>query len=114
MAIDFQDISDSLRTVRITGRMDLLGTDEIATRFSALSATSNRRVVVDLSEVEFLASIGIRAIITNAKALQQRGGRMVLYVGSNKAVSKTLEATGVDSLIPLFADMVEAQQAATA
>jgi len=111
MAIEFQDISDTLRTVSISGRMDLVGTDEIATRFAALTASSGRRVVVDLVGVAFLASIGIRAIITNAKALQQRGGRMVIFVGDNQAVYKTLETTGLDSLIPLFTDMAAAQLA---
>lgn len=114
MAIDFQDISDTLRVVHISGRMDLVGTDEIATRFSALTAASGRRVVVDLTAVAFLASIGIRALITNAKALQQRGGRLVIHTGDNQPVFKTLETTGVDSLIPLFADMAAAQQAALA
>jgi anti-anti-sigma factor len=114
MAIEFQDISDTLRTVSISGRMDLVGTDEITTRFAALTAASGRRVVVDLTAVVFLASIGIRAIITNAKALQQRGGRMVIFVGDNQAVFKTLETTGIDSLIPLFSDMPAAQQAAAA
>lgn len=113
MAIDFQDISDTLRKVTITGRLDLPGTDEIATKFAALAASANRRVVVDLTGVSFLASIGIRAIITNAKALQQRGGRMVLFVGDNAPVSKTLETTGIDSLIPMFTDLSEAEQAAT-
>jgi len=114
MAIDFQDITDSLRKVTITGRLDLPGTDEIATKFAALSAASNRRVIVDLTDVSFLASIGIRAIITNAKALQQRGGRMVLFVGDNAPVHKTLETTGIDSLIPLFTELSEAEKAVTA
>ena len=114
MAIEFQDISDTLRTVSISGRMDMAGTDEIATRFAALTAASGKRVVLDLTAVVFLASIGIRAIITNAKALQQRGGRMVIFVGDNQAVFKTLETTGIDSLIPLFADLAAAQQAAQA
>lgn len=114
MPIDHQDINDTLRTIRITGRLDLVGTDEIATRFAALSTAANRRVVVDLSEVTFLASIGIRALITNAKALQQRSGRMVLFVGSNAAVSKTLETTGIDSLMGMFSDMADAQMAVTA
>jgi anti-anti-sigma factor len=114
MAIEYQDISATLRTVSISGRMDLVGTDEIATRFAALTASNARRIVVDLTAVVFLASIGIRAIITNAKAMQQRGGRMVICVGDNQAVSKTLETTGVDSLIPLFTDMAAAQEAALA
>lgn len=113
MAIEYQDINDTLRKVAISGRLDLPGTDEIATKFAALATASNRRVILDLTEVSFLASIGIRAIITNAKALQQRGGRMVIFVGNNTPVFKTLETTGVDSLIPMFSEIEAAEKAAT-
>ena len=113
MPIEFEDSSETLRTIRISGRLDLIGTDEIATKFAALSTVNGRRVIVDLTEVSFLASIGIRAIITNAKALQQRGGRMVIFVGNNTPVFKTLETTGVDSLIPMFSEIEAAEKAAT-
>jgi anti-anti-sigma factor len=114
MTINFEDVNENFRRIAITGRIDILGTDAIATKFTALSATANRRVVVDLSAVSFLASIGIRALISNAKALQQRGGRMVLLVGDNAAVAKTLESTGIDTLLPMFTDAVEADKAALA
>jgi anti-sigma B factor antagonist len=114
MPIEFIDLNDTLRRITITGRLDIPGTDEIANKFAALAASADKRVVVDLAGVSFLASIGIRAIITNAKALQHRGGRMVLFVGNNVTVAKTLETTGVDTLIPMFADAAEAEKAAVA
>lgn len=114
MPIDFEDSSDKLRTIHLSGRLDLVGTDEISTKFAALATANGRHVIVDLADVSFLASIGIRAIITNAKALQQRGGRMVLFVGANQAVAKTLETTGIDSLIPMFGDMAEAEKGVAA
>jgi anti-anti-sigma factor len=111
--IDYEDLSDELRRVTLSGRMDIAGADSIATKFAALTAGANRRVIVDLTAVNFLASIGIRALISNAKALQQRGGKLVLLVGAGDAVTKTLETTGIDSLIPMFTNAVEAQSAAT-
>jgi anti-anti-sigma factor len=114
MSIDFQDANDNLRRISISGRLDIQGTDAISTKFAALTASANRRVVVDLTDVSFLASIGIRAIITNAKALQQRGGKLVLFVGDNSVVAKTLEVTGIDTLIPMFSDASEAETAALA
>ncbi len=114
MTIEFEDITDSLRKVTITGRLDIPGTDEIANRFASLVASSDRRVIVDLTAVNFLASIGIRAIITNAKALQRRGGRMVIFAGQNEAVTKTLDITGIDALIPVFAEFSAAKKAVIA
>lgn len=114
MAIEFQDISEGVRIVSISGRLDIPGTDEIATKFAALAATSARKIIVDLTGVEFLASIGIRSLIINAKACQQRGGSMFLLVGDNAQVASTLEATGIGALIPTFLTLAEAEKAATA
>jgi anti-sigma B factor antagonist len=112
MAIDFDDSKDNLRRIIITGRLDISGTDEIATKFAALAASAQRRVVVDLTGVSFLASIGIRSIISTAKALQQRGGKMVLLVGNDSSTQKTLEITGIPDLIPMFTDAVAAEKLA--
>ena len=114
MTISHQDITENLRRISMSGRLDIAGTDEIATKLAALSASARRRVIVDLSAVSFLASIGIRSLIANAKALQQRGGKMVLFVGDNATITMTLETTGIDTLIPMFADAAEAERAAIA
>ena len=114
MAITYEDVSASFRRIVLSGRLDGPGTAEIAPRLAALSTVAKHRVVLDLTGVSFLASIGIRALLSSAKAAQQNGGRMVLLVGGNSAVTKTLEATGIDELIPTFADAAEADKAALA
>ncbi|MCQ9378054.1 STAS domain-containing protein [Methyloversatilis sp. XJ19-49] len=114
MSIEFEDVTETLRCISISGRLDVPGTDAIATRFTALAASVERRIVVDISEVSFLASMGIRALIMNAKAQQQRGGRLVLFIGGNQPVGKVLESTGIDALIPICTDMAEARVAALA
>jgi anti-anti-sigma factor len=114
MSIEFEDVNDGLRRIKLSGRLDIAGTEAISMKFTNLAASAARRVVVDLSAVSFLASIGIRELITSAKAQQQRGGRVVLFVGDNALVAKTLEVTGIDALIPMFANAAEADQAALA
>jgi len=112
MPITFDDANDALRHIRLTGRLDIPGIDAISETFTQLSENNTRRIVVDLSGVTFLVSFGIRELITNAKLIQQRGGRMVVFVGDNKAVFKTLETTGIASLIPTFLDAAQADRAA--
>jgi len=114
MLITFEDVNDTLRRIQLSGRLDIPGTEAISLKFTNLAASAARRVVVDLTGVSFLASIGIREFITNAKALQMRGGRMVLFVGDNTGVAKTLQVTGIDVLIPMFVDLAEADKAALA
>jgi anti-anti-sigma factor len=111
MAIRYEDVNQDIRRIFLSGRLDTAGSEQIATMFAALAASAKRRVVVYLSDVTFLSSMGIRALIANAKAQQARGGRMVLHVAGNEVVSRTLEATGIDELIPTFEDEDEAERA---
>lgn len=110
MSITFEDTSDSLRRIHLSGRLDIQGIDAVSAKFAELADSRHSRVVVDLSGVSFLVSFGIRELITNAKAIQKRGGRMLIFVGDNKAVHKTLETTGIDMLIPTFTDAAAADR----
>ena len=112
MSISHHDIGDNLRLIIITGRLDMPGTDSVASKLGELVAAPKKGVVVDLSYVRFLASIGIRALITSARAVEQRGGKMVLVVDGGSTVFQSLEATGVDQLIPVFRNAAEAEKAA--
>ena len=114
MSITWDDSNDALRCIRLTGRLDMPGIEAISSPFSELCASTGRRVVVDLTGVSFLVSFGIRELITNAKMIHKRGGRMVILVGSNTAVHRTLETTGIDTLIPTFTDADQARRAALA
>lgn len=112
--IDSEDVNENLRIIYLKGRLDIQGTEAVGTKFAILAASNAHRVVVDLTGLDFLASIGIRSLVTNAKAQEQRGGRMVLLVGNNAPVAKVLKTTGIDTVLPTFADATEARTAALA
>lgn len=93
--------------------MDILGTDTISPHFTAFCTERKRNVVVDFTGVTFLASIGIRALISNAKVLHKLGGRMALVVGDNTSVARTLDATGIDVLLQAYGSLDDATAALT-
>jgi len=112
MEIDAEKLDGGVTRIRLAGRMDAQGTSQIDTRFTAHTVSDKGAVIVDLSAVEFLASIGIRTLILSAKALQGRGGKMAL-LEPTPAVRKVLEMAGVDALIPVF-DSLDSARAAVA
>ena len=114
MSISYDDVGDDLRRIVITGRLDVDGTNSVASQLEELSKAPKKAVLVDLTSLKFLASIGISALITSAKAVKQRGGKMVLVVNQGSSVGMSLEATGVDDLIPVFKSAPEAERAAVA
>ena len=62
----------------------------------------------DMSKVSFLASIGMRTLLSCAKAASARGGKMVLF-NPQPMVKDVLETSGVASLIPMTDDLAAAK-----
>jgi anti-anti-sigma factor len=81
--------------------LDIIGVGQIETKFAGYCGGEKARVVVDLSEVDFLASIGIRLLTLTARSIASRGGRMVL-LNPTTDVQHVLEVTGIPAIIPIY------------
>lgn len=101
-------VNDVLKIV-LAGRMDVTGTQEIDLKFTGYTA-NQRAVIVDMSAVNFLASIGIRTLIVTAKSIAMRGGKMVL-LNPDTTVTNTLTMAEIDSIIPICRSLDEARTA---
>jgi anti-anti-sigma factor len=67
-------------------------------------------IVVDLAGVSFLASIGIRLLMTAARGQKGRGGHLVL-AAAQPPVLKVIQTAGIDQLIPVYPDVETARAA---
>jgi len=105
-----QDTPDGVKTIILTGRMDIAGTQEIEQQFTTLAAGQKALVAVDLSGVTFLASIGMRTLVSSARAQMNRGGAMAL-INPAPMVNQALIAAGLDSLSPIYPDIEQASRA---
>jgi anti-sigma B factor antagonist len=103
-------LADGVEKISLVGRMDSVGVHDINLRLSALVATRKLLAVVDLSEVSFLASIGIRALVVNARAQSLRGGVMAL-ANPQPLVAEVLKMAGIDTIIPVYPDVDSAYSA---
>ena len=98
----------NIRFIKLIGKLDILGVGEIETKFNGYCAEESVRVLVDLSEVDYLASIGIRLLTLNATLLATHRGRMVL-LKPNANVKNVLEMTGIPSIIPMYDNFESAE-----
>lgn len=99
MNITTTELPGDIVCVALEGRLDAAAADAIGTRFTAATAAQGRAVVVDLAAVSFIASLGIRLLIANARALSQKGVTMVLF-GAGEQVADVLHDAAIDQLIP--------------
>jgi anti-anti-sigma factor len=113
MELQYNEIADDIRLIKLIGRLDISGVSGIENEFSERCAGEQPRVMVDLSEVDFLASIGIRLLTLNAKSIAGHGGRMVL-LRPRPDVRQVLEITGIPAIIPVHDELESAQAALTA
>jgi anti-sigma B factor antagonist len=110
MELEARELEPGILGISLSGKMDAAGTQQIDLKFTALTATTKTAVLVDLSKVTLLASIGIRTLVTNARAQKRRGGSMVLYQPTD-LVETVLRTTGIDAIIPIAHDMTTARGA---
>ena len=96
--------------IALDGRLDIQGTQQVEQAFAYSTTSRPGRFAVDLSGVTFLASIGIRMLLTAARAQTQRGGRMI-FVSPEGMTRKVLETAGVDQLVAIVADLDAARSA---
>jgi anti-anti-sigma factor len=108
MEFEYHEHKNGIRLLKLRGTLDIAGAGAIETKFAAYCSGENTRVIVDLSGVEFLASIGIRLLTANAKSLASRNGRMAL-LNPTPDVLSVLEITGIPALIPVYSNLESAE-----
>jgi anti-anti-sigma factor len=102
MPISIQELDGNVTKVIISGRIDIAGSREIEMPMAVI-AGSRRAVVVDLSAVEFMASLGLRGIVVSAKSIISKRGKIVLLF-PRPQVEEVITTTGIHELIPIFHD----------
>jgi len=95
--------------VVLDGKLDYSAAGQIEMPMSVL-AGSKKGLIIDLSALTFLASIGIRHLVTAAKAIQRKGGCIVL-LRPTASIAEVLATSGVTELIPVVQSDIEARTA---
>jgi anti-anti-sigma factor len=102
-----------VEVIELGGELDLASAPAVAARVDALRANGRpARVVVDLSELEFCDSTGLRALIGAATEIRAAGGRLVLSVGEGN-VARLLAITGAAEWLEIHPDLDTALAALT-
>jgi len=94
-----------LRVV-LEGRLDIQGAAVIDLRLNVL-AGSEKYLLVDLRNVSFIGSMGIRSLVIPAKTLNRRGGKMAL-LAPVPMVEEVLTASRINEIIPIVTDLESA------
>jgi anti-anti-sigma factor len=88
--------------LRLSGELDVGGTDDAYKQLLALPLTRGAQLVVDLRDVTFLDSTGLRLILRARDHAARHGAGFVLVRGPAQ-VMRVLEVTGLEEQFDIVA-----------
>lgn len=93
-------LDGDVRVLRAAGEVDFDVAPQFKRRISSLIEGGDRRLVVDLSGVEFIDSTAIGVLVGAIRRMRAAGGSLVV-VCDNDEVRAIFEAVGLENVIPL-------------
>ncbi len=93
-----EPLGEDALIVRFTGEIDLSSAHILATQLGELAQQSRKDVILDATEVTFMDSTGLHALVEGKRALHESG--KVIYLVPSSQVRRVLELVFPD---PLFA-----------
>jgi anti-sigma B factor antagonist len=91
----------------LRGELDMRCVRRLREALDRLVGERTGGVIVDLSEVSFIDSLSIAAIVAARRRLGEE--RRMAIVATHSYVLLIFEAGGLDSVVPLFSDLADAE-----
>jgi anti-anti-sigma factor len=87
--------------VRVTGSCDMRCHIQLRERLLELEAEDAGHIVIDLSDLTFIDSVGLKVLIGAWKRSRHGRHRFSVRLGVNGQVRRVFELTGLDRVMPL-------------
>ena len=101
------DLADGFTYIHAAGELDRSNADRFERRLDQLVRTAIPRIL-DLSELTYVDSAGLRAISLSAQRAPMR-----LVIPETARIRRTVAISGIGELVAIFGSVVEAEQGAT-
>ena len=98
---------DQVAVVTIEGSIDALTSAEVSAHLAGQISQGYHQLILDLNQVEYMSSAGLRAIMDGLKASRQSGGDLRL-AAPQPGVDKVLRMAGFPSIMKSSPSLAEA------
>ena len=110
MSIWHEEIGSETWLVGVSGRLDHLQTPELESELLELAGSGDRQMIIDLTEVTYVNSGGLRCLVTIWRKAQQGNGTVVLS-GINPSLMELFTTVGFHKVFDIYPTTAEAKQA---
>lgn len=96
--------------LQVNGRMDAVSAPAFEKDFIGVLDGGEKKVVVDLADLEYISSAGLRSILASAKKAKKAGCTMH-FCGLNGMVQEVFQVSGLGTMFSVTATVDEAFEA---
>ena len=89
---------ETLLKIAFAGKLDAINLPHVEMKFHALINNQNSPVILDFSEVSFLASLGIRMLLTASKDVRRQGHELKIE-NTSEEINKIFHIAGLSDML---------------
>jgi|SRR5262245_35666699 len=102
-----EDKKGDVVALALTGRLDSSTSKTFEDKILAKIGSGDRRFVIDLAQLEYVSSAGLRVFLLAAKRLSNSNGKIVLCT-LNDNIRQVFDTAGFSSIVSIYASRGEA------
>jgi anti-sigma B factor antagonist len=96
---------DGVRVLSASGELDLAAAPAFCASVDGARSEGHRRLLLDLTALEFCDSSGLRALRGAAEEIVASAGRVVVVPPEDGPVARLVELVGASEFLPVHADV---------
>jgi anti-sigma B factor antagonist len=95
-----EKIVDDIYIILISGRMDTMTSKYVEARLDSIIEENRPKIIIDLSEVDYISSVGLRVLLASLKKQRQNQGSLQL-ASLQPFVQNIFKITGLDKIFQI-------------
>lgn len=103
----------SVTILRLAGRLDATTVSQLERALTDAQLSGDRAIVIDLSDLTYISSSGLRVLLTGRSNARKRGGEVFLC-SLRPPVREVFEMVGFTAVFTIFDTLEQAMEAAAA
>lgn len=100
MEINHQRHEDAT-ILALSGRLDTVTSNQLAQSLEQVFGQDKTNLVLDLSDLDYISSAGLRVLLTAQKKVNSLGTRLEI-TGANATVKEVFDITGFSSILTIL------------
>ena len=103
---------ENMDIVALKGNFDISASDLFDAQMTSLIDGGSDRIILDLADVPFIASTGLRMVLKTAQSIKEKNG-ILRVCGVNSTVMEVFKMTGFDTILTILDTREDALEAMT-